>query len=167
MQDAMESVMDSEDLEEETEEQVRTPPAKRLSCPAAHGARSTLHSNLPCCALLAAHCWLGAHCMPHLLGGWQDWVRLPRMQVRWPLVLHCHRMAPPHQRFAMPPSRRWLQVDKILLEVAGETLSQMAAAPRQQKQVRWLCGSKPPGQPLVQDTGALLAHALERGSPQA
>lgn len=26
------------------------------------------------------------------------------------------------------------QVDKILLEVAGETLSQMAAAPRQQKQ---------------------------------
>lgn len=29
------------------------------------------------------------------------------------------------------------QVDKILLEVAGETLSQMAAAPRQQRQVRW------------------------------
>ncbi len=35
----------------------------------------------------------------------------------------------------------WLQVDKILLEVAGETLSQMAAAPRQQKQVRRLHGS--------------------------
>ena len=46
----------------------------------------------------------------------------------------------------MLPSRRWLQVDKILLEVAGETLSQMAAAPRQQKQVRWLCGSKPAAQ---------------------
>jgi hypothetical protein len=27
-----------------------------------------------------------------------------------------------------------MQIDKILLEVAGETLSQMAAAPRQQKQ---------------------------------
>ena len=29
-----------------------------------------------------------------------------------------------------------MQIDKILLEVAGETLSQMAAAPKQQKQVR-------------------------------
>ena len=34
------------------------------------------------------------------------------------------------------------QVDKVLLEVAGETLAQMAAAPKQQKQVG--CGSGSP-----------------------
>lgn len=52
-----------------------------------------------------------------------------------------------------PPSA--CQVDKILLEVAGETLEQMAAAPRQQKQVR--CGACVWGAPHARAPGGLSA----------
>lgn len=127
MSDAMEGVMDGEDMEEETDEQV--------------GQRCH-HGRVQCnctARALAFGTWLNG-------GDCKQVARVRQVEARHSCAASgqggcvgvfvdrqlCWHDAQPSPA-PLPPCC-CMQIDKILLEVAGETLSQMAAAPRQQKQ---------------------------------